>query len=172
MKHFAAHVEDHPIDYGDFEGNIPAGNYGAGSVMLWDRGTFELLGDAAGAEQIARGDLKFRLHGEKLKGDFALVHMKGRGKGNEWLLIKKRDEFAVAGLGRRGARLQRALRPHAGGDRAESAGAQDEAQDRRRGRPRLGEQTARPKTGAPRRPPTARRQAAPRKKKRTSTSAA
>ena len=97
VKHFAAHVEDHPIEYGDFEGNIPAGNYGAGSVMLWDRGTFELLGDAPGAEQLARGDLKFRLHGEKMKGDFAIVHMKGRGKGNEWLLIKKRDEFAQPG---------------------------------------------------------------------------
>ncbi len=71
VKHFAAHVEDHPVEYGDFEGNIPAGNYGAGSVMLWDRGTFELLGDASGAEQLARGDLKFRLHGEKLNGDFS-----------------------------------------------------------------------------------------------------
>src|SRR5690349_9653725 len=96
-RHFAAHVEDHPIEYGGFEGNIPAGNYGAGSVMLWDRGTFELIGDTPGAEQIARGDLKFHLEGEKLKGDFALVHMKGRGKGNEWLLIKKRDEFAAPG---------------------------------------------------------------------------
>jgi bifunctional non-homologous end joining protein LigD len=97
VKHFAAHVEDHPVEYGGFEGNIPAGNYGAGSVMLWDRGTFELLGETPGAEQIARGDLKFHLEGEKLKGDFALVHMKGRGKGNEWLLIKKRDAFAVPG---------------------------------------------------------------------------
>jgi bifunctional non-homologous end joining protein LigD len=97
LKHFAAHVEDHPVEYGDFEGNIPAGNYGAGSVMLWDCGTVELLGDATGADQIARGDLKFRLHGEKLKGDFALVHMKTRGKGNDWLLIKKRDEFAAPG---------------------------------------------------------------------------
>jgi bifunctional non-homologous end joining protein LigD len=97
VKHFAAHVEDHPIDYGGFEGNIPAGNYGAGSVMLWDRGTFELIGEASGLEQIARGDLKFHLNGEKLKGDFALVHMRGRGKGNEWLLIKKRDDFAVPG---------------------------------------------------------------------------
>jgi bifunctional non-homologous end joining protein LigD len=65
--------------------------------MLWDRGTFELVGDASGAEQLARGDLKFRLHGEKLNGEYAIVHMKGRGKGNEWLLIKKRDQFAVAG---------------------------------------------------------------------------
>jgi bifunctional non-homologous end joining protein LigD len=97
VKHFAAHVEDHPVEYGGFEGNIPAGNYGAGSVMLWDAGTFELLGGVSGADQIARGDLKFHLEGEKLKGDFALVHMKGRGKGNDWLMIKKRDEFAVAG---------------------------------------------------------------------------
>ncbi|HEV3333599.1 MAG TPA: DNA polymerase ligase N-terminal domain-containing protein [Bryobacteraceae bacterium] len=97
VKHLAAHVEDHPIEYGKFEGTIPKGNYGAGSVMLWDCGTFELLGDVSGAEQLARGDLKFRLHGEKLNGDFAIVHMKGRGKGNEWLLIKKKDEFAVPG---------------------------------------------------------------------------
>jgi bifunctional non-homologous end joining protein LigD len=97
MKHFAAHVEDHPVEYGSFEGNIPAGNYGAGSVMLWDRGTFELLGGVPGDQQIARGDLKFRLHGEKLRGDFALVHMKGRGKGNDWLIIKKRDDFAAPG---------------------------------------------------------------------------
>jgi len=96
-KHLAAHVEDHPIEYGGFEGTIPAGNYGAGSVMLWDRGTFDLLGDVGGAEQLARGDLKFRLHGEKLNGDFAIVRMKNRGKGNEWLLIKKKDEFAVPG---------------------------------------------------------------------------
>lgn len=95
QKHLAMHVEDHPLDYGTFEGNIPAGNYGGGSVMLWDRGTFELIGDMPGAGQIARGDLKFHLSGEKLKGDFALVHMRNRGKGNEWLLLKKRDEYAV-----------------------------------------------------------------------------
>lgn len=93
-KHLAMHVEDHPLEYGPFEGNIPAGNYGAGSVMLWDKGTFDLLGTGTAAEQIKRGDLKFRLHGEKLKGDYALVLMKGRGKGNEWLCIKKNDEFA------------------------------------------------------------------------------
>src|ERR1039458_3869677 len=97
VKHFAAHVEDHPIEYGDFEGTIPAGNYGAGSVMLWDRGAFDLIGDATGLEQMARGDLKFHLHGEKLEGDFALVLMKGRGKGNEWLILKKRDQFAAEG---------------------------------------------------------------------------
>ena len=90
-KRLAAMVEDHPLDYGDFEGNIPAGNYGGGSVMLWDRGTFELIGDLPARDQIAKGDLKFILSGEKLKGEFALVLMKGRGKGNEWLLIKKKD---------------------------------------------------------------------------------
>jgi bifunctional non-homologous end joining protein LigD len=94
VKHLAAMVEDHPLDYGDFEGNIPKGEYGGGSVMLWDRGIFELIGDESGQEQIARGDLKFHLHGEKLNGTWAIVHMKNRGKGNEWLLIKKKDEAA------------------------------------------------------------------------------
>src|SRR5215510_6525509 len=97
VKRLAAHVEDHPVEYGDFEGTIPTGNYGAGSVMLWDAGTFELMGDLSGVAQIEKGDLKFKLHGEKLAGEFALVHMKGRGKGNEWLLIKKRDAAAVPG---------------------------------------------------------------------------
>ena len=96
-KHLAMHVEDHPLDYGGFEGNIPKGEYGGGSVMLWDRGTYELLGDAPAPAQIARGDFKFRLHGEKLRGEFALVLMKGRGKGNEWLLIKKKDAEAKPG---------------------------------------------------------------------------
>lgn len=97
VKHLAAHVEDHPIEYGDFEGTIPKGNYGAGSVMLWDCGTFDILTDVPAEQQMERGDLKFRLHGEKLKGDFGLVRMKGRGKGNEWLLLKKRDDFAQEG---------------------------------------------------------------------------
>ena len=98
VRHLAARVEDHPLEYGSFEGNIPAGEYGAGSVMLWDHGSYELLDrDVSATEQLARGDFKFRLSGEKLHGDFALVLMKGRGKGNEWLLIKKRDQFAVVG---------------------------------------------------------------------------
>ena len=95
-KRLAMMVEDHPIEYGSFEGVIPKGNYGAGSVMLWDRGTYDLLGDATADEQLARGDFKFHLHGEKLNGDFALVRTK-RGKGNEWLLIKKKDAFASPG---------------------------------------------------------------------------
>jgi len=96
-KHLAMKVEDHPLEYGTFEGNIPKGEYGGGSVMLWDQGTWELLGEGTAEEQIARGDLKFRLHGEKVKGEFALVLMRGRGKGNEWLLIKKKDEEARPG---------------------------------------------------------------------------
>ena len=96
-KPLAVHVEDHPLDYGSFEGNIPKGEYGGGSVMLWDRGTYELLGEGPANEQIARGDFKFRLHGEKLRGEFALVLMRGRGKGNEWLLIKKKDAEARPG---------------------------------------------------------------------------
>ena len=65
--------------------------------MLWDRGSYELLGDAPALAQIERGDFKFRLHGEKLRGEFALVLMRGRGKGNEWLLIKKKDADAKPG---------------------------------------------------------------------------
>ncbi|MBV9764282.1 MAG: DNA ligase D, partial [Acidobacteriaceae bacterium] len=96
-KALAMKVEDHPFDYGTFEGNIPEGNYGAGSVMLWDKGSYEVLGEPGAQEQLDRGDFKFELHGTKLKGSFAIVHMKHAGKGNEWLLIKKKDEFAVPG---------------------------------------------------------------------------
>jgi bifunctional non-homologous end joining protein LigD len=96
VKRLAMMVEDHPLEYGNFEGVIPKGNYGAGSVMLWDRGTYELLGDATAEEQLTRGDFKFRLAGEKLAGEFAIVRTK-RGKGNEWLLIKKKDASAQTG---------------------------------------------------------------------------
>src|SRR5437868_10246710 len=96
-KRLAVHVEDHPIAYGDFEGTIPAGNYGAGSVLLWDRGTYDLLGKDPAEAQLERGDFKFRLHGEKLMGEFALVKIKRSEKVNEWLLIKKKDFAAKAG---------------------------------------------------------------------------
>ena len=94
-KPLAMKVEDHPFDYGTFEGNIPKGEYGGGSVMLWDKGNYEVIGDPAAEGQLERGDFKFSLQGAKLKGSFAIVRMKNRGKGNEWLLIKKKDEFAV-----------------------------------------------------------------------------
>ncbi len=96
-KALAMKVEDHPLDYGTFEGNIPEGNYGGGSVMLWDKGTYDVLGEMSAQQQLDRGDFKFELHGTKLKGSFAIVHMKHAGKGNEWLLIKKKDEHAVTG---------------------------------------------------------------------------
>ncbi|MGH9649484.1 MAG: non-homologous end-joining DNA ligase, partial [Terriglobales bacterium] len=95
-RRLAVHVEDHPLEYGEFEGTIPEGNYGAGSVLLWDRGTYEWAGDKPPAEQWRRGDLKFRLHGEKLMGEFALVRLKNSTK-NEWLLIKKKDFAAKPG---------------------------------------------------------------------------
>ncbi len=94
-KSLAMKVEDHPLDYGTFEGNIPKGEYGGGSVMLWDKGHYDVLGEVAAEQQLARGDFKFELHGTKLNGSFAIVLMKNRGKGNEWLLIKKQDEHAV-----------------------------------------------------------------------------
>jgi bifunctional non-homologous end joining protein LigD len=93
MKRLAVHVEDHPLDYGDFEGTIPSGNYGAGNVTLWDRGTYEWLSEKSPDDQWKAGDLKFRLHGQKLAGEFALVRT-NRSKGKDWLLIKKKD-FAV-----------------------------------------------------------------------------
>src|SRR6202521_4425804 len=111
-KRLAMQVEDHPVSYFVFEGIIPEGNYGAGTVMVWDVGTWEPLspepvngkyipGTAAeAAAMLAKGDLKFRLKGKKLNGDFALVKMKGRrpgSKGNEWLLIKKHDDQVVEG---------------------------------------------------------------------------
>ena len=80
-KALAMKVEDHPLDYGTFEGNIPEGNYGGGSVMLWDKGTYEVLGDMPAQQQLDRGDFKFELHGTKLKGSFAIVHMKHAGEG-------------------------------------------------------------------------------------------
>ena len=93
------HVEDHPLDYGGFEGTIPKGEYGGGTVMLWDEGTWEPEGDPH--QMLEKGDLKFTLHGKRLKGSWVLVHMKGRdaktrnGPRENWLLIKHRDEHAT-----------------------------------------------------------------------------
>ena len=99
-KRLAMMVEDHPFDYKDFEGVIPEGNYGAGSVIVWDNGTYHSIetddkkkGIPYLRKGIEKGDLKFVLQGEKLNGEFALVNMK-KPKQNAWLLIKKRDEFA------------------------------------------------------------------------------
>jgi len=97
VKRLAVHVEDHPVEYGSFEGEIPPGNYGAGSVIVWDRGTWEPVGGAAeAARSYAAGKLKFHLHGEKLHGGWTLVrsHMRGSGDKEQWLLIKERDDEA------------------------------------------------------------------------------
>ena len=96
-KRLAMRVEDHPLDYGDFEGVIPEG-YGAGIVMLWDRGTWEPEADEIDAA-LQKGDLKFRLNGVKLKGSWVLVRTRAGpsaadGKSRSWLLIKHRDEWA------------------------------------------------------------------------------
>jgi bifunctional non-homologous end joining protein LigD len=85
-RRLAVHVEDHPLDYGDFEGEIPAGQYGAGTVEIWDRGTYELL------EEKRDGGLTVRLDGERLRGTWALVPAKLSGEEKNWLLIRKRDE--------------------------------------------------------------------------------
>ena len=77
-KRLAVRTEDHPLEYADFEGVIPEGQYGAGPVMVWDMGTYEFEQDGSAAEQLARGELKFYLHGQKLKGGFALIRTGSR----------------------------------------------------------------------------------------------
>src|SRR4051812_41009010 len=107
VKRLAMQVEDHPIDYNTFEGTIPQGEYGGGTVMLWDRGTYSC--DTASSpeeeedeirESLRRGELKFSFHGERLHGSFALIRMKfardtSSSAKPQWLLIKHRDEFAT-----------------------------------------------------------------------------
>ncbi len=91
-KRLAVRTEDHPLAYGDFEGTIPQGEYGAGTVMLWDRGTWTPEGDPETG--LAAGKLKFRLHGARLTGGWTLVRMRTREKAETWLLIKERDAAA------------------------------------------------------------------------------
>ena len=101
-KRLAMMVEDHPYDYKDFSGVIPEGNYGAGIVEIWDSGTYSSLEDKGNAKEdekllragLEAGNLKFVLKGKKLKGEFALVRLKGSNS-NSWLLIKHNDSFAV-----------------------------------------------------------------------------
>jgi bifunctional non-homologous end joining protein LigD len=101
-KRLAMLVEDHPMDYRNFEGVIPEGNYGAGTVIIWDQGTYEPVGEFRNRKEkekyleaaFKKGSVKIRMHGEKLKGEFALVRTASRGE-NSWLLIKHRDDFAT-----------------------------------------------------------------------------
>ncbi len=102
VKRLAMMVEDHPYDYRTFEGIIPEGNYGAGTVIVWDEGTYEPIEAAANKkdeekkllQQLHEGRLKIVLHGKKLKGEFALVKTSTRGE-NSWLLIKHNDKYAT-----------------------------------------------------------------------------
>jgi bifunctional non-homologous end joining protein LigD len=103
IKHLAMMVEDHPFDYLNFEGIIPKGEYGGGTVIVWDEGTYEPIEPVKGKKaqekhllkQLAGGQLKIRLHGEKLNGEFAMVKTHGMGE-NGWLMIKHKDEFATS----------------------------------------------------------------------------
>jgi len=99
-KRFATMTEDHPIEYADFEGPIPEGHYGAGTVMVWDRGTYETEDEASPRAQLAKGKLKIELHGKKLRGSFVLI-LTGLGAGrpgekSRWLLMKRKDQWADA----------------------------------------------------------------------------
>ncbi len=101
-KRLAVHVEDHPLDYGGFEGTIPKGEYGAGTVIIWDRGRFQPVGDTpdseAGLERgLREGKLDLVLSGERMRGRWALVRMKGRENEDNWLLLKKKDVYAEPG---------------------------------------------------------------------------
>ncbi len=102
VKRLAIHVDDHDLEYGSFEGTIPKGHYGAGTVKIWDHGTYEPVEidekkdpEKVLKNQLVHGELKFVLSGKKLKGEFALVKMKKNDPDDKhWLLIKKRDKFA------------------------------------------------------------------------------
>jgi len=151
VKRLAMQVEDHPVEYGGFEGVIPEGEYGGGTVMVWDRGTWTPeVPDVKAALQ--KGDLKFMLHGAKLKGSWVLVRTRGfGGQRSSWLLIKHRDQFAgtkdVTWAEPRSAssgRLLVEIAQASGGDVAKAA-AGDPAQ-----------QTQKPKQGARRRVAAAR----------------
>jgi bifunctional non-homologous end joining protein LigD len=99
VKRLAVQVEDHPVDYNSFEGTIPEGEYGGGTVMVWDRGTYTYGGDeTSGVDGLRRGlekgTLEFTLSGKRLKGTWVLVRTRRAGKAQQWLLIKGRDRFA------------------------------------------------------------------------------
>ena len=103
IKRLAIQVEDHPLAYGDFEGVIPEGNYGAGTVMVWDKGTYDIPAEYLKKEpaqkaivrMLENGDIKLKLNGKKLQGEFALVKLKKSDDKNEWLFLKKKDKFST-----------------------------------------------------------------------------
>ena len=141
VKRLAAAVEDHPLEYGSFEGTIPAGEYGGGTVMLWDRGTWTPEDPDVDAA-LRKGELKFRLNGEKLKGSWVLVRTKGGFGGSskpQWLLIKHRDQYAstedILTANPRSVasgRLMAAIAQESGGDAAKAAKADPRPSSRSR----------------------------------------
>ena len=111
QKRLAAHVEDHPIEYGKFEGVIPEGSYGAGPSLIWDEGVFTVEGDESPEAQLAKGELKLVLLGHKMKGGFVLVKLRGkRASAKDWLLIKRRDEYAKPGWTEKSAKAERSVK--------------------------------------------------------------
>ena len=99
-KRLAVEVEDHPLDYGDFEGTIPKGQYGGGTVLLWDRGYWSPVGDISPEDALRRGRLEFVMEGERLHGSWMLIRLRrdrDRGKRTNWLLIKRTDPAAQPG---------------------------------------------------------------------------
>jgi bifunctional non-homologous end joining protein LigD len=126
-KRLAVHVEDHPLDYADFQGTIPEGQYGAGTVETWDRGTWTPKGDDP-AKDLAGGELKFTLHGQRLNGGYVLVRLKPRGKkehAENWLLIKEHDDDEHPG--RDVAEMERSTPPPSRKPRAKAATARPPA---------------------------------------------
>ncbi len=97
QKRLAVQVPDHDMAHANYEGIIPEGTYGAGPVLIWDQGTFAVSDDESPARGLARGNLKFDLHGERLRGAFALVKLRGPGREKIWLFIKKDDQDAQSG---------------------------------------------------------------------------
>ena len=139
-KRLAVRTEDHPLSYGTFEGTIPQGEYGGGTVMMWDEGTWEPKGDPrAGLE---RGHLSFILHGERLKGGWGLIRMRGDGKRENWLLVKENDTEA-----RKNGANEKFLNDFASS--VKTGRSMDEIAGQDASAPRT---TVRTKTRAPRRP--------------------
>jgi bifunctional non-homologous end joining protein LigD len=113
VKRFATMTEDHPLQYSDFEGVIPEGEYGAGTMMVWDRGTYDTEDKRPAAKHLAHGQINLILHGKKLQGAFVLLHI-GRGAAkprekSRWLLIKRRDDYGRTGWNPEDARLSQSV---------------------------------------------------------------
>ncbi len=112
-KRLAVMTEDHPLEYADFEGIIPPGEYGAGTVMVWDKGTYEPANDIPLDRQLAKGKIDVVLHGRKLRGGFTLVRTgarsQSRGETKNWLLVKHRDEYADSSWNIEAPKLNRSV---------------------------------------------------------------